>query len=154
MQLFSRPSTSRCRRFPCLFVAAPPFRLSYCRRQGLTSVPLPFQLGTISGAQTPPRLSLDSHQVPPSPSWLVRLPESEEHLLQESVENNHGDEDEDDEENGPPPTPFQIVKKAVTLMAIGSALCGFFADPMVRLAGSVLQDALVLLFAPLIESHF
>ncbi len=73
--------------------------------------------------------------------------------MHEPVENGHGDEDEDDEEKGPPPTPFQIVKKAVTLMAIGSALCGFFADPMVRLAGSLLQDAVFFLFKPLIESQ-
>eukprot|EP00873_Tetraselmis_striata_P007709 jgi/Tetstr1/427973/TSEL_018047.t1 len=61
--------------------------------------------------------------------WLVELPTT-------PLVGGEGEMDEEDEgvdeEEGPPPTPAQIVKTAVTLMVLGTALCGFFADPMVE----------------------
>mmetsp|Transcript_38807 Transcript_38807/g.91895 ORF Transcript_38807/g.91895 Transcript_38807/m.91895 type:complete len:533 (+) Transcript_38807:126-1724(+) len=63
-------------------------------------------------------------------SWLVSLPE--EPLL--GAADAGGDEEmegEDEDDAAEPPTAQQIVTKAVALMAAGTLICGFFADPMV-----------------------
>jgi len=65
------------------------------------------------------------------PSWVVTLPEADPLLTPQAPE-GEDEEAEGEDENKEPPTVSQIYTQAITLMAIGSVVCGIFADPMVE----------------------
>jgi len=44
----------------------------------------------------------------------------------------NGDDEVSEESDEPPMTHAHVISNAVMLMAFGALVCGFFADPMVR----------------------